>query len=108
MARSVLVLMVVAALLLNCAMAQSPASSPVATPHKKTKHHSHAVSPSPAASPAAGVSPLSPNGAAPTSPSSISTPPTGAPGPAQNAAVYNRFTVAASAAVVVFSAALLM
>ena len=90
MAHSSSVVILLLAMLVVSAIAQSPALSP------------HASSPSPATV----KSPPSPSPA--TTPSSISGTPSEAPAPAQNGAVSNSFALAGSVAVVAFAGFLVM
>ncbi|RDX76627.1 hypothetical protein CR513_43368, partial [Mucuna pruriens] len=104
-----LVLMLVAMFVLS-AVAQSPASSPnpAAAPPPKT-HPSK--SPPPAAPSPASVpsSPPSPTPVPPSvSPSSIATPPSEAPGPSTNAAVSYGFAAAGSVLVGLFAAVMIV
>ena len=117
MARFSFVALVLMAVLVGSALAQSPSQSPSKSPTQAPAPKASAPSPTvrktpvPAPSPAVVNSPPSPPPAsseAPVSPpSSISTPPAEAPGPAQSGAVLNRVGFAAgSVAVAVFSAVL--
>ncbi|CAK8530339.1 unnamed protein product [Lathyrus sativus] len=99
-------LTIVALLLLSTSMAQSPTKSQ--PPRRAISPSPAAVTQSPASSPSSGSSPPEPSTFAPAiSPSSISSPPSEAPGPASNAVLLNRVSVAAGSALMIFVAVLI-
>ncbi|KAL5157101.1 hypothetical protein HKD37_15G041893 [Glycine soja] len=115
MAFSSTLLLLLVAMFVFSAVAQSPASSPefaAAPPKTATPSPSSSMSPPAAApSPSSSVvsSPPSPPTSVPaSSPSSISSPPSDAPAPSENAAVSNGFAAVGSVVVGLVAAASIM